>query len=179
MGLQLIRGILPESIDVYLNNAIVELTRQELINGVQVNMQTEQTSNVSVMSKINTFKTLYRTVRYSVNTSEEVDDAYSDKVEYVNKDLQLYQKEIEAREDAGTPGILQLIRASLAYQLRNEIGFELPLEYKNYSAMKIIRNIGKQDFTDLMKKYYDVMVINYVEGTREAIVFNLNVIDIV
>lgn len=45
-------------------------------------------------------------------------------VEYVNKNLQLYQKEIEAREDAGTPGILQLIRASLAYQLRNEISFD-------------------------------------------------------
>lgn len=90
MGLQLIRGILPESIDVYLNNAIVELTRQELINGVQVNMQIEQTGNVSVMSKVNTFKTLYRTVRYSINTSEEVDDAYSDKVEYVNKNKGYY-----------------------------------------------------------------------------------------
>ena len=90
MGMQLIRGILPESIDVYLNNAIVELTRQELINGVQVNMQIEQTGNVSVMSKINTFKTLYRTVRYIVNTSEEVDDAYSDKVEYINKDKGYY-----------------------------------------------------------------------------------------
>lgn len=61
----------------------------------------------------------------------------------------------------------------------NEIGFELPLEYKNYSAMKIIKNIGKQDFTDVMKKKYDVMVINYAQGTKEAIVFNLNVIDIV
>ena len=90
MGLQLIRGILPESIDVYLNNAIVELTRQELINGVQVNIETERTGNVSVMSKVNTFKTLYRTVRYGINTSEEVDDAYSNKVEYVNKNKGYY-----------------------------------------------------------------------------------------
>ena len=45
-------------------------------------------------------------------------------VEYVNKDRQVYQTNIEIREDAGTPGILQLIRASLAYQLRNEIGFD-------------------------------------------------------
>lgn len=45
--------------------------------------------------------------------------------------------------------------------------------------MKIIKNIGKQDFTDFIKKKYDVMVINYAQGTKEAIVFNLNVIDIV
>ena len=45
-------------------------------------------------------------------------------VEYVNKTSQNYQKDLEAREEAGTPPILQFIRASLAYQLRNEIGFE-------------------------------------------------------
>ena len=43
---------------------------------------------------------------------------------YVNKTSQTYQKDLEAREEAGTPPILQFIRASLAYQLRNEIGFE-------------------------------------------------------
>lgn len=89
MGIQLIRGILPESIDVYLNNAIVELTRQELIDGVKVNMKAEQIGNVSVMSKVNTFKTLYRTVRYALNTSK-TDDVYSDKVEYVNKNKGYY-----------------------------------------------------------------------------------------
>ena len=52
-------------------------------------------------------------------------------VEYVNKDLQLYQKDIEIREDAGTPPILQFIRASLAYQLRNEIGFDFIKNRKN------------------------------------------------
>ena len=44
-------------------------------------------------------------------------------VSYVNATQQRYDSNVEAREDAGTPGILQLIRASLAYQLRNEIGF--------------------------------------------------------
>ena len=61
----------------------------------------------------------------------------------------------------------------------NEIGLELPFEYKKYSAMKIIQNIGKQDFIDFIKKHFDVMVINYIQGTKEAIVFNLNVIEIV
>ncbi len=52
-------------------------------------------------------------------------------VAYVNKQKQVYQKDIQIREDAGTPGILQLIRASLAYQLRNEIGFNFIKERKD------------------------------------------------
>lgn len=43
---------------------------------------------------------------------------------YVNKNTQEYDSKIENRENAGTPGILQFIRASLAYQLRNEVGFD-------------------------------------------------------
>ncbi|MFA7091711.1 MAG: aminotransferase class V-fold PLP-dependent enzyme [Arcobacteraceae bacterium] len=45
-------------------------------------------------------------------------------VAYVNQTSVVYQEDINARETAGTPGILQLIKAALAYQLRNEIGFE-------------------------------------------------------
>ena len=44
-------------------------------------------------------------------------------VEYVSRSSHHFNTDIETREDAGTPGILQLIRASLAYQLRNELGF--------------------------------------------------------
>lgn len=64
-------------------------------------------------------------------------------VEYVNKNLQLYQKNEEAREDAGTPPILQLIRASLAYQLRNEIGFDLIKEKKNELQKIFIEELSK------------------------------------
>lgn len=45
-------------------------------------------------------------------------------VEYVSRSNQRYEKNIEQRETPGTPGILQFIKASLAYQLRNEIGFD-------------------------------------------------------
>ena len=60
-----------------------------------------------------------------VDTSLSPSFAGGGTVKYVNKQRQVYQNDIEVREDAGTPGILQLIRASLAYQLRNEIGFDL------------------------------------------------------
>jgi selenocysteine lyase/cysteine desulfurase len=45
-------------------------------------------------------------------------------VTYVSKDDHEFNSDIETREDAGTPAILQLIRAALAYQLRDEIGLE-------------------------------------------------------
>jgi len=64
-------------------------------------------------------------------------------VEYVNKDTQVYQKNIEIREDAGTPGILQLIKASLAYQLRNEIGFDFIKKQKNELKALFIDELKK------------------------------------
>ena len=51
-------------------------------------------------------------------------------VRYVSRTSHFFVDEIEEREDAGTPGILQLIRAALAYQLRNELGFEWIAERK-------------------------------------------------
>jgi selenocysteine lyase/cysteine desulfurase len=45
-------------------------------------------------------------------------------VEYVSRTSQHYSGDFETRESAGTPGILQFIRASLAYELRNKIGLE-------------------------------------------------------
>ena len=64
-------------------------------------------------------------------------------VEYVNKETQVYQKNIETREDAGTPPILQLIRASLAYQLRNEIGFEFIKKQKDELKRYFIDELKK------------------------------------
>ena len=45
-------------------------------------------------------------------------------VGYVSRTSHNFLSDIEMIEDAGTPAILQLIRASLAYNLRNEIGLE-------------------------------------------------------
>lgn len=62
---------------------------------------------------------------------------------YVNKTSQTYQKDLEAREEAGTPPILQFIRASLAYQLRNEIGFEFIKKQKNELKEYFISELKK------------------------------------
>ncbi len=75
-------------------------------------------------------------------------------VVYVNNEVQEYEEDIITRETAGTPGILQLIRAALAYQLRNEIGFEFIKKQKDellkyfldeLNSIKDITIYGNQD----------------------------------
>lgn len=78
-----------------------------------------------------------------INTELSPTFAGGGTVEYVNKDEQVYQKNIEIREDAGTPGILQLIRASLAYQLRNEIGFDFIKSQKDGLKKILIEELEK------------------------------------
>lgn len=46
-------------------------------------------------------------------------------VSYVSRHDHVYLDDMEMLENAGTPGILQLIRASLAYELRNNIGLDI------------------------------------------------------
>lgn len=62
-------------------------------------------------------------------------------VEYVDRNSHLFVDEKEAREDAGTSPILQLIRAALAYQLRNEIGFTWIKKEKNRLMKYLTRGL--------------------------------------
>jgi len=64
-------------------------------------------------------------------------------VRYVSRTSHYFVEEVEEREDAGTPGILQLIRAALAYQLRNEIGFEWIAERKKSLYGRFIEGLKK------------------------------------
>lgn len=64
-------------------------------------------------------------------------------VSYVNKNEQIFQNDIQTREEAGTPGILQLIKASLSYQLRNEIGFEFIKNRKNELTNLLVSELKK------------------------------------
>jgi selenocysteine lyase/cysteine desulfurase len=51
-------------------------------------------------------------------------------VAYVSSEDHIFNSDIEIREDAGTPAILQLIKTSFVYQLRNEIGIKRIQERK-------------------------------------------------
>ena len=60
-------------------------------------------------------------------------------VAYVSRDKHNFNSDIEIREDAGTPAILQLIKASLVYQLREEIGFE-KIKEKKIILLNLLKN---------------------------------------
>jgi selenocysteine lyase/cysteine desulfurase len=62
-------------------------------------------------------------------------------VSYVGYGVQKYLQDIENREDAGTPGILQFIRASLAYQLRNEVGMAWIKQHKEDMRQKLLKRL--------------------------------------
>lgn len=83
-GMQLIRGILPESIDVCLNDVIMQKVRVELLQGVALIAQNNGNMQTSTMTQINLFKTLYHSVRYSIDTTD-VDES-TKKVSYYNPD---------------------------------------------------------------------------------------------
>lgn len=62
-------------------------------------------------------------------------------VGYVSRSSHTFLSDIELVEDAGTPAILQFIKASLAYNLRNEIGLDkihaIETELKFYFGSRI------------------------------------------
>ncbi len=68
--------------------------------------------------------------KYLIDTNLAPTFAGGGTVKYVNKTSQIYEKDIETREEAGTPAITQLIKAALAYKLRNEIGLDFIEEKK-------------------------------------------------
>ncbi len=68
-------------------------------------------------------------------------------VHFVTRNKQRYFEDIETREEAGTPGIIESIRAGLAFRLKSEIGEKLIEEKENeaiqyaFSELKTHPNI--------------------------------------
>lgn len=86
-------------------------------------------------------------------------------VEYVSRTTQTYNADFEKREDAGTPGIIQFIKASLAYELRDEIGLENIVR---------IENELKYYFGSHVKKMKNVEL--YCDHVQEKLpIFSLNI----
>lgn len=82
MGMQLVRGILPESIDVFINAEIGELIQTELLTNAHTVLQDNVNLQSMTMSPINLFRTLYRKDEIPLKVSAE--DAG-----YIKKDLEV------------------------------------------------------------------------------------------
>ncbi|MDR1007845.1 MAG: aminotransferase class V-fold PLP-dependent enzyme [Campylobacteraceae bacterium] len=70
-------------------------------------------------------------------------------VEYVSRTSQRYSSNFEIRESAGTPGILQFIRASLAYELRDQIGLDVIAQKERELRYYFGSNIKKMAHVNL------------------------------
>lgn len=69
MGLQLVRAILPESIDTYLNDAIVDTVRKVVLSNSTMQFQDKVTIQNDTISPINAIRTLYK--RSEIDLSSE------------------------------------------------------------------------------------------------------------
>ena len=74
-----------------------------------------------------------------INEKESPTFAGGGTVAFVSKDEHIFNSDIEIREDAGTPAILQLIKASFAYQLRDEIGIKR-IQDRKEELFKILKD---------------------------------------
>jgi selenocysteine lyase/cysteine desulfurase len=81
-----------------------------------------------------------------INEKESPTFAGGGTVAYVSSNEHIFNSDIEIREDAGTPAILQLIKASFAYQLRNEIGIKR-IQTRKVELFKLLQD-GLAEFDD-------------------------------
>lgn len=89
-------------------------------------------------------------------------------VKYVSQNSHYYIDDIESREDSGTPPILPLLKATLAYQYRNEIGLDFIKKRENVLYNLLLSELKKIDGitlygVDLEANYIPIISFN-VEG---------------
>jgi len=86
-------------------------------------------------------------------------------VSYVSRKSHHFLDDFELREDAGTPGIIQFIRASLAYELRNKIGLdwisEKEKELKKYFGLKIKQINGVKLYCSFKQDKLPIFSLNF------------------
>lgn len=94
MGMQLVRGILPESIDIYLNDVIIEKTQNELLRGVNTALQDNVNLQTSTMNPTNLFRTLYRNARFAIGNNKGTSETEKKLIRYYNSTNGYYEVDL-------------------------------------------------------------------------------------
>lgn len=86
-------------------------------------------------------------------------------VKYVDRVTQIYDRDIEKREEAGTPPVLQLIRATLAMKLQDELGEKL-INQKKRNLMRIfMRHLDSMPYVKVYGQKEHVGLLSFnIEG---------------
>ncbi len=86
-------------------------------------------------------------------------------VSYVSRKSHNFLADFETKEDAGTPGIMQFIRASLAYELRDEIGLKVikqkDEELKFYFGTRVKEIDGVKLFCSFNQEKLPIFSLNF------------------
>lgn len=69
MGMQLVRAILPEEIDVYINSAIIDKVKEFVLSNVQTQFADKVSVQDNSISPINYIRTLYKIEQRSLNNN--------------------------------------------------------------------------------------------------------------
>ena len=146
-GMQLVRAILPEEIDVWINDAITEKTRAEILKSINYSVQFAGNANVSKMTNINLFKSLYRNARFKL--SEESNDGL---VTYYNSDNGYYEITVP------TIGAADVVKSSLQseeYCINPMLYLSFALEYddKSRGSSTNCRIIPEDEVENTMNDY--------------------------
>ena len=146
-GMQLVRAILPEEIDVYINDAITEKTCTEILKSINYSVQFAGNVNVSKMTNINMFKSLYRNARFKL--SEESNDGL---VAYYNSDNGYYEITVPTI-DVG--GVVKTSLQSEEYCINPMLYLSFALEYDDKSRGRSTncRIISEDEVENTMNDY--------------------------
>lgn len=71
-------------------------------------------------------------------------------VKYVSPYAHDYIKNVEEREMAGTPGIMQILRAALVIELKDYIGTDNIKKKENYYLRKVLKSLSKNENIEIL-----------------------------
>lgn len=145
MGMQLIRAILPESIDVYLNDAIIEWTKEKLNNAIGIDLQSNGVGKAPTMSVINALRTLYKNTKLAIDTSNKDNEI----VKYYDSEIGYYKLLI--KEDTINP--MMFLNFSISYE--DKVGREFNCRIVNADDV----NMMLSDYCSKPSKDYPIAVI--------------------
>ena len=175
-GMQLVRAILPEEIDVYINDAITEKTRTEILKSINYSVQFAGNVNVSKMTNINLFKSLYRNARFKL--SEESNDGL---VTYYNSDNGYYEITVPTIDAA------DVVKSSLQseeYCINPMLYLSFALEYddKSRGSSTNCRIIPDDEIENTMNDYcnraskdYPIVTLLGIPNVENVLETNQNV----
>ena len=152
MGLQKVRAILPESIDEYLNDSIIEITRSIILGNVQTVFQDKVTTQNNPISQLNSIRTLFKQLLFN-----SINDDYIITVNTKEINLMFYTS-IDVKFEDDKVYKARIIETDMVQSVLNDYCNRASKEYP------IVTYIGEDKF----KLYTDnnkpvEVVVNYIK----------------